>query len=113
MSDLHQEQLSHIADIVGTYSADPDDPTSLEVLLVLQEICHILEIPHYELASIFGKRTLHALRTWGKANGSTQGTSGPRRVWIWWPNAPRPVLCRILDDGTIARMSHTENDNAN
>ena len=78
MSDLHQEQLSHIADIVGTYSADPDDPTSLEVLLVLQEICHILEIPHYEMVSIFGKRTLHALRTWGKPTGGNAGHASAR-----------------------------------
>ena len=65
MSELLQEQLSHISEIVSTYSADPDDPTSLEVLLVLQEVCHILEISHYEMVSIFGKRTLHTLRTWG------------------------------------------------
>ena len=65
------------------------------------------------MVSIFGKRTLHILRTWGKSNGSTSGTIGPRRVWIWWPNAPRPVLCRILDDGTVARMSHAESDSVN
>jgi hypothetical protein len=112
MSDLLQEQLSHIADIAGTYSADPDDPTSLEVLLVLQEICHILEISHYEMVSIFGKRTLHTLRTWGKNNCTAGSVRGPRRVWIWWPNAPRPVLCRILDDGTIARTSAADSDRA-
>jgi hypothetical protein len=106
MSDLHQEQLSHLAEIAGTYSADTDDPTSLEVLLVLQEICHILEISHYEMISIFGKRTLHTLRTWGE-HGDAAASQGPRRVWIWWPNAPRPVLCKILDDGTIARMTES------
>src|SRR6476620_10159721 len=105
MSDLHQEQLSHLADIAGTYSADPDDPTSLEVLLVLQETCHILEISHSEMVSIFGKRTLPTLRTWGKHGDDAAASHGPRRVWIWWPNAPRPVLCKSLDDGTIARMT--------
>jgi hypothetical protein len=110
MSNISQEQLSHISEVVGTYSADPDDSTSLEVLLVLQEVCHILEISHYEMISIFGKRTLHTLRTWGKSNSAAAGTAGPRRVWIWWPNSPRPMLCKILDDGTIARMSHAESD---
>ena len=110
MSELRQEQLSHISEIVSTYSADPDDPTSLEVLLVLQEICHILEISHYEMVSIFGKRTLHTLRTWGKSQEAARGAGGPRRVWIWWPGSPRPALCKILDDGTIARMTRAESD---
>ncbi len=93
MSDLHQEQLSHIADIVGTYSADPDDPTPLEVLLVLQEICHILEIPHYEMVSIFSKRTLHALRTWGKPTAATPGPHrpAPRLDLVAHRPAPRPL----------------------
>lgn len=108
MSELQQEQLSHISEIVGTYSADTDDPTSLEVLLVLQEVCHILEISHYEMVSIFGKRTLHTLRTWGSERRENGGPASPRRVWIWWPGSPRPALCKILDDGTIARMTHKE-----
>ena len=108
MSELLQEQLSHISEIVGTYSADPDDPTSLEVLLVLQEVCHILEISHYEMVSIFGKRTLHTLRTWGSNHRENGSAPSPRRVWIWWPGSPRPALCKILDDGTIARMTHKD-----
>ena len=107
MSELQQDQLSHISEIASTYSADTDDPTSLEVLLVLQEVCHILEISHYEMVSIFGKRTLHTLRTWGSDRPENGSPSKPRRVWIWCPNAPRPVRCKILDDGTIARMTES------
>ena len=110
MSELQQDQLSHISEIVSTYSSDTDDPTSLEVLLVLQEVCHILAISHYEMVSIFGKRTLHALRTWGSDHRDNGRASSPRRVWIWWPGSPRPALCKILDDGTIARMTHVEPD---
>ena len=88
----------------------PTTPPRSEVLLVLQEICHILEIPHYEMVSIFGKRTT-TLRTWGKNNGTAGSVRGPRRVWIWWPNAPRSVLCRI-DDGTIARTGAADSDRA-
>ena len=112
MSDLQQDQLSHISEIASTYSADTDDPTSLEVLLVLQEICHILEISHYEMVSIFGKRTLHTLRTWGSDHRDNGRPASPRRVWIWWPGSPRPALCKILDDGTIARMTDSTRDPA-
>jgi hypothetical protein len=110
MSELTQDQLSHISEIVSTYSSDTDDPTSLEVLLVLQEVCHILEISHYEMVSIFGKRTLHTLRTWGNDHRENGSTASPRRVWIWWPGSPRPALCKLLDDGTVARMTHAESE---
>ena len=94
MSDLHQEQLSHLADIAGTYSADPDDPTSLEVLLVLQEICHILEISHYEMVSIFGKRTLHTLRTWGKHGERRRVPPAPAASGSGGPTPPAPSSAR-------------------
>ena len=94
MSELQQEQLTHIADIVGTYSADPDDPTSLEVLLVLQEVCHILEISHYEMVSIFGKRTLHTLRTWGNDIGTTAVPPARAASGSGGPTPPAPSSAR-------------------
>jgi hypothetical protein len=79
----------------------------------LQEICHILEISHYEMISIFGKRTLHTLRTWGKHGGDAAASNGPRRVWIWndkskqWiPDGPQNTPYPRFDgvaDGAVYR----------
>ena len=51
---LTQEQAGAFRTIVDTYIPDLHDPAAVEVLLVLLEVCHILEVSDYRMRKIFG-----------------------------------------------------------
>ena len=65
MNQLSAEQVGHFRTIANTYIPDMYDPAAVEVLLVVLEICHILDLTPGVVEQIFGVRVLAALETWG------------------------------------------------
>jgi hypothetical protein len=98
---LSQQQVGDLRTIVDTYIPDLHDPAAVEVLLVLLEVCHILEVSDYRMRKIFGARQLHALETWGDIVPPKRRPPQLRRAWVWVPNTYQPKLHPIAEDGTI------------
>ena len=98
---LSPEQACDLHTIVNTYIPDLSDPAAVEVLLVLLEVCHILDISDYRMRQIFGARQLHALETWGDIVPPKQRPPALQRAWVWVPNTYQPKLYPIAEDGTI------------
>ena len=107
---LSAEQLAALRTIVGTYLPDLSDPAAVEVLLVLLEVCHILDLSDYRLRQVFGSRQLHALETWGDIVPPKQRPSELRRAWVWPSNTYQPKLYPIAEDGTIRIYAAPEGD---
>ena len=101
MNQLSAEQVGHFRTIANTYIPDMYDPAAVEVLLVVLEICHILDLTPAVVEQIFGVRVLAALETWGDLVPPRRRPSLLRRAWVWLSNQPRPRLYPIGDDGTI------------
>ena len=97
---LSQKQVKELGMIAGTYMPDLHDPAAVEVLLVLLELCHILQLSDYRLAKIFGSR-LHDLETWGDIVPPKRRPPQLQRAWVWVPNTYQPRLYPIEADGTI------------
>jgi hypothetical protein len=109
MNQLSAHQVAQFQSLAAVYRAALLDPGTWEALLLLLEICKILDLLPTVVERIFGEGVRARVETW---SGEIHPRRPPppaagaiRRVWIWWPNAPGPVLCKILDDGTIARMT--------
>ncbi len=101
MNQLSAEQVGHFRTIANTYIPDMYDPAAVEVLLVLLEVCHILDLIPTVVARIFGARVLAALETWGDLVPPRRRPGLVRRAWVWLPNQARPRLYPLADDGTI------------
>ena len=71
------------------------------MLLVVLEVCHILDLIPTVLEQIFGPRVLAVLETWGDLVPPRRRPGLVRRAWVWLPNQARPKLYPIADDGTI------------
>ena len=97
---LSQKQAKELQVIAGTYTPDLHDPAAVEVLLVLLEVCHILQLSEYRLGKIFGSH-LHALETWGDIVPPKRRPPQLQRAWVWVPNTYQPRLYPIAADGTI------------
>jgi hypothetical protein len=98
---LSQQQVDNLHTIVETYGPDLHDPAAVEVLLVLLEVCHILDVPEPRMGQIFGERRLHGLETWGDIVPPKRRPPKLRRAWVWAPNSYQPKLYPIEEDGTI------------
>jgi hypothetical protein len=107
---LTQEQAGAFRTIVDTYIPDLHDPAAVEVLLVLLEVCHILEVSDYRMRKIFGARQLHALATWGDIVPPKQRPPQLQRAWVWAPNTYQPKLYPIAADGTVRVYIREEPD---
>ncbi len=107
---LTPEQLAALRTIVHTYLPDLSDPAAVEVLLVLLEVCHILDLSDYRLRQIFGGRQLHALETWGDIVPPKQRPAELHRAWVWPSNTYQPQLYPIAEDGTIRIYAAPEPD---
>ena len=101
MNHLSAEQVGLFRAVANTYIPDMYDPAAVEVLLVLVEICHILDLIPTVLEQIFGVRVLAALETWGDLVPPRRRPGLVRRAWVWLPNQARPRLYPLADDGTI------------
>ena len=93
--------IGHFRTIANTYIPDMYDPAAVEVLLVVLEICHILDLTPTVVEQIFGVRVLVALETWGDLVPPRRRPGLVRRAWVWLPNQSRPGLYPIGADGTI------------
>ena len=62
---LSRAQLEQLQAVAQTYTPDLHDAAAVEVLLVLLEVGHILELSEGQLDRIFGPRCLRVLNTWG------------------------------------------------
>ena len=101
MNHLSAEQVGDLRAIANTYIPDMYDPAAVEVLLVLVEVCHVLDLIPTVLEQIFGVRVLAVLETWGDLVPPRRRPGLVRRAWVWLPNQARPKLYPIADDGTI------------
>ena len=101
MNQLSAEQVRLFRTIANTYIPDMYDPAAVEVLLVVLEICHILDLTPGSVARIFGARVLAALETWGDLVPPRRRPGVVRRAWVWLPNQARPGALPLEDDGTI------------
>jgi hypothetical protein len=101
MNQLSAEQVGHFRTVANTYIPDMYDPAAVEVLLVVLELCHILDLTPAVVERIFGARVLATLETWGDLVPPRRRPGLVRRAWVWLPNQPRPGLYPIQDDGTI------------
>ena len=98
---LSQQQADDLRVIVDTYIPDLHDPAAVEVLLVLLEVFHILEVSDYRMRKIFGARQLHALETWGDIVPPKRRPPELQRAWVWVPNTYQPKLYPIAADGAV------------
>ncbi len=107
---LAPAQLGALRTIVATYLPDLSDPAAVEVLLVLLEVCYILDLSDYRMRQIFGARQLHALESWGDIVPPKQRPRELRRAWVWVPNTYQPKLYPIAEDGAIRIYAAPEPD---
>jgi hypothetical protein len=98
---LSHNQLELLRSIATTYTPDMRDAAAVEVLLVLLEVCNILDLSPSRLNFIFGKRNVHTLLTWGDILPPMRRPSDVRRAWVWLSNRPRPRLYPIDEEGCI------------
>ena len=101
MNYLSAEQVGLFRTVAVTFIPDMYDPAAVEVLLVLLEICHILDLTPAVVEQIFGVRVLAALETWGDLVPPRERPDPLRRAWVWLSNQPRPRLYPVAGDGTI------------
>lgn len=101
-NQLNAEQAAQFAAIVATYAPDLHDPAAVEVLLVLREVCTVLDFPQVELEQLFGARLLAALATWGDiVVGRERPAVLGDRVWVWRPGRANPRPYRIDRRGFV------------
>ena len=101
-NQLNPDQAAQFAAIVATYAPDLHDPAAVEVLLVLREVCTVLDFPQAELEQLFGVRLLAALATWGDIVVAPNHHPLPTdRAWVWRPHHPNPRPYRIDRRGFI------------
>jgi hypothetical protein len=105
-SRLTRDQIERLHRIVTTYAPDLHDPAAVEVLLVLLEVCRIIEPAEEVQAAVFGLRLLEHLAAWGDAPAGRQRPAQLRRAWVWLPNEQSPQLLPIAGDGTVWVYPH-------
>lgn len=101
MNHLSLEQKQHLKEIIDTYTPDLHDPAAVEVLLVLLEVCHILDLLPCELNHLFTCRILDILDHYGDIVPPRQRPPAIRRAWVWLSNQAHPNLYRVSAKGTI------------
>lgn len=105
MNHLSMGQKQQFQRIIAAYRPDlhdpAPDPAAVEVLLILLEICHILDLLPNEIDHLFTPPVCKALETW---EGAVVGVRRPPqngRVWVWLPTQPRPQVRRIEANGVL------------
>ena len=94
-------QLQQLQAVAQTYTPDMDDAAAVEVLLVLLEVGHILELSEGQIDRIFGRRCRRVLDTWGDVLPPRARAAEVQRAWVWLPNRRGPALYPIGEDGAI------------
>ena len=96
MNVLSVGQKQQFKCLIDTYTPDLHDPAAVEVLLVLLEICRILDLLPHEVDRLFTSRVLKALASYGDTAPPKARPSPIQRAWVWLSNQPQPELHQIL-----------------
>ena len=105
MNQLSARQVAQFQSLAAIYRADLLDPGAWEALLLLLEICNILDLLPTVIERIFGKGMQARVETWsGEIHPRRPQSPAPsaiRRAWVWLPHESRPRLYPIEDAGII------------
>ena len=105
MNQLSARQVAQFQSLAGIYRGDLLDPGAWETLLLLLEICNILDLLPTVIERIFGEGIRARVETWiGEIH--PRHTHPPaagehHRAWVWLSNEPRPRLYPIDAAGII------------
>ena len=115
MNQLSARQVAQFQNLAAIYRADLLDPAAWEALLLLLEICNILDLLPTVIDRIFGEGMRARVETWSgeiHPRGAHPPAAGElRRAWVWLPHAPRPPAdtpapVRFLPDFDNLLLSH-------
>ncbi len=99
MNTLSSDQQRQFGALVASYHPDPDDPAAVEVLMILLEVCHILDLLPAVIEQLFTAAVLRRLRTWNGlvvyAPGRQPSLPQSRRLWVWRPGGGDPQLYTV------------------
>ena len=119
MNCLSVGQKREMQRLVAAYSPDVQgpahdpahypacDPAAVEVLLILLEVCHILDLLPSEIDHLFTPRVVKTLERWESAVVGARRPRGTGRAWVWLPNQARPQVRRI-EAGGVLRVEEGE-----
>lgn len=124
MNTISDEQYNQLRAIARAYAPDLPDPIAAEVLLMLYEVCQVLQIDDKEIIRLFGRRVFGFLCHWGErplapappftagqyAPPPAQGPAAarPARVWVWPQDAAGPRFGLLNDESGIAYLRAPE-----
>src|SRR6476659_4858613 len=86
MNQLSPGQVRQFQSLAAVYRADLLDPAAWEALLLLLEICNILDLLPGVVTRIFGPGMRERLETWSGEIPSRRRPSEVRRAWVWLSN---------------------------
>ncbi len=101
MNQLSSPQAAQFRALAGVYRADLLDPAAWEALLILLEICNILDLLPSVKDKIFGQGMVERLETWSGEIPHRRRPGQVQRAWVWLPNEPEPHVYPIGEEGTI------------
>ena len=101
MNHLSVKQKKHLKFVIDTFVAYLHDPAAVEILMVLLEVCFILDLLPCELERLFTPRILKILDTYGDVVPPKQRPLLIHRPWVWLSNQPYPKLHRLEPKGKI------------
>ena len=105
MNHLSVGQKQQLGRIIAAYRPDlhapAPDPAAVEVLLILLEVCHILDLLPNEIDHLFTPPLCKALERWEGVVVGAPHSPGAGRVWVWLPDQPRPQVRRIEAGGLV------------
>ena len=105
MNQLSERQVAQFQSLAGIYRADLLDPAAWEALLLLLEVCNILDLLPTVVERIFGDGIRARVETWsGEVHPRHTNPPAPddlHRAWVWLPHEPRPRLYPIDPAGII------------
>jgi hypothetical protein len=120
VTTISDEQYAQLRAIARAYAPDLPDPTAAEVMLMLYEVCQVLQMETGEIINLFGRRVFGFLCHWGDrpvapAPPFTAGQFVPRlphgdaaqrpaRVWVWPATAVEPRFGLLKDESAVAYL---------
>lgn len=105
MNTLSRAQKEQFQALVRTYTPDLHDAVVVEVLLVLIEVCRILDLLPSDIEQLFSPSVLQRVRCWNgvivQPLGRQTQQGQLQRVWVWRPEWGEPQVLPVAPSGTI------------